>query len=88
MSSMNAMIEELLAQWEEGRARGEDTSAEELCRDHSELLETVSRVIAERREGVTGGAARPERRVPHAWGIRAAGGRQMKNGLSGLLLSR
>jgi hypothetical protein len=63
MSSMNAMIEELLARWEEGRAgRGHERRGT-LPRP-SELLETVSRVIAERREGVTGGAARPERRAP------------------------
>jgi hypothetical protein len=35
------LIDQLVSQWEELRSRGEETSAEELCRDHPELVETL-----------------------------------------------
>jgi WD40 repeat protein/serine/threonine protein kinase len=41
-----ALVDELVSRWEELRARGEDTSAEELCRDHPELTATVESAIA------------------------------------------
>ena len=41
-----ALIDELMTRWEELRARGEETTAEELCRDHPELIGTVESAIA------------------------------------------
>ena len=41
-----ALIDELVTRWEELRARGEETSAEELCRDHPELIGSVESVKA------------------------------------------
>jgi len=41
-----ALIEELVTRWEELRARGDETSVEELCRDHPELIGTVESAIA------------------------------------------
>jgi WD40 repeat protein/serine/threonine protein kinase len=45
----NAVIDELVEKWERARARGEEPSAQELCRAHPELIEPVTRRIAERR---------------------------------------
>jgi WD40 repeat protein len=40
-----ALIDELVMRWEELRARGDETSVEELCRDHPELIGTVESAI-------------------------------------------
>jgi WD40 repeat protein/tRNA A-37 threonylcarbamoyl transferase component Bud32 len=40
-----ARLDELLLRWEELREQGRDVSAEELCRDHPELRETLRRRI-------------------------------------------
>ncbi len=42
----NAVIDALVLRWDEARARGEETSVEELCRDHPELVDSVSQIIA------------------------------------------
>jgi len=42
----DALIEELVTRWEEMRSRGEETSVEELCRDHPELIGTLESAIA------------------------------------------
>ena len=44
----NALIDELMMRWEEARLRGVVPSAAEVCCAHPELLETVSRLIAQR----------------------------------------
>jgi WD40 repeat protein len=44
----NSVIDELVSRWDESRARGEETTVEELCRDHPELVDTVSQIIAQR----------------------------------------
>ena len=44
-----ALIDELVTRWEVLRARGEETSVAELCRDHPELIGTLESAIAERR---------------------------------------
>ena len=50
----NAVIDELVSRWDEARARGEETSIEELCRDHPELVEPVSQIIALRQADLSG----------------------------------
>jgi WD40 repeat protein/serine/threonine protein kinase len=61
MMPANAVIDELVSRWDEARARGQETSVEELCRDHPELLEPVGRIIALRKadylRSATGDAA-------------------------------
>jgi WD40 repeat protein len=44
-----ATIDSLLSLWEERRSGGDAVTAEDLCRDHPELLETLSRAIERRR---------------------------------------
>ena len=41
--SDKSLIDEFVTRWEEHRSRGEEVGAEELCRDHPELLETFTR---------------------------------------------
>ncbi len=46
----NELIEQLVTTWEERRRRGEDTSVEELCREHPELVDSVREALASRGE--------------------------------------
>ena len=41
----NELIEQLVTTWEELRCRGEDTSVEELCREHPELVDSVREAL-------------------------------------------
>jgi serine/threonine protein kinase len=47
--SGNALIDELVARWEEFQARGEEISTEDLCPDHPELLEALGQALTRRR---------------------------------------
>jgi hypothetical protein len=47
------LIDQLVTRWEDLRSRGEEPSAEELCRDHPELLETLREALT--RHGVAKG---------------------------------
>src|SRR4029453_2797652 len=40
------LIDEILVRWEELRQQGRVVAAEELCRDHPELLDEVRRLLA------------------------------------------
>jgi hypothetical protein len=46
--SADALIDRLVSRWEELRSRGEETSVEELCRDHPELVKPLEEAIARR----------------------------------------
>jgi serine/threonine protein kinase/tetratricopeptide (TPR) repeat protein len=54
-----ALVDQLVSQWEDLRSRGEETSAEDLCRDHPELLETVQRELASRTTTGAGSSESP-----------------------------
>ncbi len=47
--SGDALIDELVARWEEFQARGEEISTEDLCTDHPELLEALCQALTRRR---------------------------------------
>jgi len=44
----NGLIDQLVTQWEDLRSRGEETSVEDLCRDHPELLDTLREALRSR----------------------------------------
>ena len=48
------LIDALIRRWEECRARGEERSTEDLCRDHPELVETLPTAIARLSVGPAG----------------------------------
>jgi WD40 repeat protein len=50
----DVLVAKLLSLWEELRARGEETSIDELCRDHPELVGTLESAIARFKAGMAG----------------------------------
>jgi WD40 repeat protein len=50
----DVLVAKLLSLWEELHARGEETSIDELCRDHPELIGTLESAIARFKAGTAG----------------------------------
>jgi eukaryotic-like serine/threonine-protein kinase len=46
VSTEDSLLEELLLEWQEARERGRPSSAEELCRQHPELLQPLREQIS------------------------------------------